>query len=200
MKLYGTAMSRSARCLWALEELGIKYDHIPVEVPKAKSPEVLKINPNGQIPTLDDNGVAVWESMAINLYLAEKYGRAPLWPSTPEGHAEAYQWSFWGMTQVEPHLLTLLLNRMFLPAEKRSEEAANQALEALKPPLKVLNHHLEGREHLLGKDFTIADLNLASIMALGTWINLDLSATPAAKAWLDRSLVREASQRAHKMK
>ena len=55
LKLYGTSKSRSARCLWALEELGLKYEHVPVEVAKAKSPEHLKLNPNGHIPVLDDD-------------------------------------------------------------------------------------------------------------------------------------------------
>jgi glutathione S-transferase len=81
IKLYGTAMSRSGRALWTLEELGVNYEHIPVEVKKAKSPEVLRLNPNGHIPTLDDSGLVVRESMAINLYLAEKYGKAPFWPA-----------------------------------------------------------------------------------------------------------------------
>ena len=57
-KLYGTSKSRSARSLWALEELGVKYEHIPTEVPKAKGPDHLKINPNGHIPALEDDGVS----------------------------------------------------------------------------------------------------------------------------------------------
>ena len=70
LKLYGTAKSRSARCLWALEELGLKYEHVPVETTKAKSADHLRVNPNGHVPALEDNGQIFWESMAINLYLA----------------------------------------------------------------------------------------------------------------------------------
>jgi glutathione S-transferase len=162
MKLYGTSMSRAGRALWALEELGLKYDHDPVSFNgDTRKPEYLKINPNGHIPSLDDNGLIVWESMAINLYLAEKYGKAPFWPSTVEGHAAAYQWSFWGMTEIEPHLITILMHKMFLPAEQRSDSAVKQAAEALKAPLGVLDNHLKAGEYLLGKDFSIADLNVA---------------------------------------
>ena len=71
IKLYGTAMSRAGRALWALEEVGQKYEHIPISFGgDTRKPEYLKINPNGHIPCLDDNGTIIWESMAINLYLA----------------------------------------------------------------------------------------------------------------------------------
>src|SRR6266404_1656735 len=153
-------MSRSGRALWALEELGLKYEHIPVEVRKAKSPEVLKLNPNGHIPVLDDNGLAVWESMAINLYLAEKYGKAPFWPATPELHAQVYQWSFWGTLEIEPQMLTILRNRMLLPPEQRDAKADQTAVEAVKVPLKVLDDQLKRSSYLLGNHFTIADLNV----------------------------------------
>jgi glutathione S-transferase len=199
MKLHGTSKSRSARSLWALEELGVKYDHVPTEVPKAKSPEHLKINPNGHIPALEDDGHVVWESMAINLYAADKYGKAPFWPSTPEGRADVYKWSFFGMTEIEPHLMTLLMNRVFLPADQRDEKAVQKAETALKAPLKVLDDQLKGREHLLGKDFTIADLNVAAVLSFAQLAKVDLSATPNAQAWLQKCLSREANQRVRKM-
>jgi glutathione S-transferase len=199
MKLHGTSKSRSARSLWALEELGAKYDHVPVEVAKAKSPEHTKINPNGHIPALEDNGHVVWESMAINLYLAEKYGKPPFWPATAEGHADCLKWSFWGMTEVEPHLMTLLVNKIFLPADQRDEKAAQKAADALKAPLKVLDEQLGRHEYLLGNDFSIADLNVASVLSFALLVKLDMSATPKAQAWLQKCLGREANQRVRKM-
>jgi glutathione S-transferase len=201
IKIYGTAMSRAGRPLWALEELGLKYEHVPVGFTgETRKPDYLKINPNGHIPSLDDNGLIVWESMAINLYLAEKYGKPPLWPAGAEAHAHVYQWSFWGMTETEPPLITILLNRMMLPPEQRNEKAALAAVEALKAPMGVLDAHLKGREHLLGKDFTIADLNVASVLSLTSFIGLDLSATPTAQAWLGKCLARPAFQKQRGMK
>ena len=199
MKLHGTSKSRSARALWALEELGVKYDHVPTEVAKAKSPEHVKLNPNGHIPVLEVDGHVVWESMAINLYLAEKYGKAPFWPSTPEGHADCMKWSFWGMTEVEPPLMTLLVNRIFLPAGQRDDKAAQNAENALKAPLKVLDEQIGGHEYILGNDFTIADLNVAAILSFALLVKLDMSATPKVQAWLQKCLAREANQRVRKM-
>lgn len=196
IKLYGTSMSRAARSLWALEELGLKFEHVPVSLQVTRKSEYLKINPNGHVPALDDDGMILWESMAINLYLAEKYGKAPLWPGSVQGHGAAYQWSLWGITELEAHLIALLQHKMFLPAEQRSAQAITNATEALKAPLKVLDVHLTGREFLLGKDFTIADLNVAAVASLGTMVGLDLSATPKAAAWLQKCLGRESSKRA----
>lgn len=193
LKLHGTSKSRSARCLWALEELGVKYEHVPTEVTKAKSPENLKVNPNGHIPALEDDGVALWESLAINLYLAEKYGKGSLWPASVEDHGQCYKWSFWAITELETPLLTLLSHKLFLPPDQRDEKKANDAINALKAPLNVLEAVLKGREYLLGNSFTIADLNVASVLMFGSYVKFDHSATPAVQAWLGKCLGRPAS-------
>jgi len=199
LKLYGTAKSRSARCLWALEELGLKYEHVPVETTKAKSADHLRVNPNGHVPALEDNGQIFWESMAINLYLAAKYGKAPFWPESHEDRGHAAQWSFWAMTEAEPPLITILRNRLLLPAEQRNEQAAVAAIAAMEAPLKVLDGALKGRDYLLGKDFTIADLNLSSVLSFATFVKLDTSATPVAQAWLGKCLGRDAFKKARSL-
>jgi glutathione S-transferase len=195
LTLYGTSKSRSARSLWALEELGLKYEHIPVEVAKAKSPEHLQRNPNGHIPVLNDDGHHLWESMAINLYLAEKYGKTPFWPATTDGHGDCYKWSFFGMTEIEPHLMTILRNRLFLPADQRDDKAIRNAEDSLKAPLKVLDDQLKSRPFLLGNDFTVADLNVAAVLSFAMLAKIDLNPTPATQAWLQKCLGREANQR-----
>lgn len=198
--LYGSSRSRSARCLWALEELGVKYEHVPIAPAEAKSAENLKRNPNGHIPVLEDDGVVVWESMAINLYLAEKYGKNSLWPSDLAGHADAYKWSVWAMTEVEPHLVTIMRNRVLNSPEQRDEKAALAAVEALKAPLRVLDESLKGRDYLLGKNFTIADLNVASVASWSLMLRLDISGSPGAQTWLQKCLGREANQKTRGLK
>jgi glutathione S-transferase len=201
IKVYGTSMSRAARALWALEELGLKYEHVPVNARgESRKPEYLKVNPNGHVPVIDDDGTIVWESMAINLYLAEKYSKGKLWPATVEQHGACYQWSFWSMTEIEPLLMTVFMNRMILPAEQRNEQAAAKAVEDIKAPIKVIDEHLHNREYLLGKEFTIADLNAASVLSLASFVKLDLSPTPAAQKWLQNCVSRPANQKASSMK
>jgi glutathione S-transferase len=201
LKLYGTSMSRAARSLWALEEVGQKYEHVPINVSgDTRKTEFLEINPNGHVPTLEDDGAVIWESMAINLYLAEKYGKAPLWPAGADAHGQAYQWSFFAMTELETHLLAILTNKLFAPPDKRDPKAADRATEAVQAPLKILENHLKDRDYLLGKDFTIADLNVASVLSLANFVRFDFSSLPSVKKWLDACLERPAQKKASSLK
>jgi glutathione S-transferase len=186
--------------LWALEELGVSYEHLPMPTTEAKSPAHLKLNPNGHVPVLEDDGVVVWESMAINLYLADKYGKNSLWPSDAAGRAGAYKWSIWAMTEVEPQLLTILRNRVMNPPDQRDEKAAQAAVDALKAPMNALEESLKGKEYLLGKNFTIADLNVAAVMSWIPMMKLDLSSTPNAAAWLQKCLGRDANKKVRGLK
>ena len=89
--LYGVSISRALRSIWAIEEVGIDYEHVPTHFFKdTKTPEFLSINPNGRVPTLVDGDLMLCESMAINLYLAERYGNG-LWPDSIEDRARTQQ-------------------------------------------------------------------------------------------------------------
>ncbi|HEV2302443.1 MAG TPA: glutathione S-transferase N-terminal domain-containing protein, partial [Stellaceae bacterium] len=83
LRIYGVARSRAFRTLWMAGELGLDYEQVPVDLGETRSPAYLAVNPNGHIPAIDDEGFILWESMAINLYLAKKYGSgaAELYPS-----------------------------------------------------------------------------------------------------------------------
>src|SRR6201989_2346707 len=115
------------------KELGLDYEHIKVDFAtgETRRPEHLALNPNGHVPVIDDDGFIIWESMAIKLYLAKKYGAGELYPSSLQDEARAWQWSFWGMTEVERPLLTALMNRAVLPEDKRDAAAADEAEKAL---------------------------------------------------------------------
>jgi glutathione S-transferase len=196
IKLYGIPMSRALRSLWALEEIGVEYEHVPVNfLTDAKKPEYLKINPNGRIPALVDGGLTLFESMAINLYLAKKYDGG-LQPKSLEDEARAVQWSFWGMSEIEPHLLKVLMHRVLLPQDQRSASEAEAGVTALQAPLRVLEGALASRSHLLGESFTIADLNVASVLSWASLVGLDLSSFPRVKAWFGACLSRPAFARA----
>jgi glutathione S-transferase len=131
--------------------------------------------------------------------LAAKYGKAPMWPESHEGRGHAVQWSFWGMTEAEPLLLTILRTRMLLPPEQRNEQAAEQAVAAVQGPLKVLDGALKGHDYLLGKDFTIADLNLSGVLSFAVLAKLDFAAAPTAQAWLQKCLGRDAFKKARSL-
>ena len=193
LKLYGNARSRATRCLWMLEETGEPYELIQTSVrpEDLQSPAYLQLNPNARIPTLVDGEVVLWESMAINLYLAQKPGSMQLNSAAVLGIAA--QWSFWAMLETE--FLELLSHRAMLPEYARDPSHIERNTLLLQKPLAVLNNALNGRAHLAGENFTVADLNVASILAWGKIARLDFSRHPNVARWLEKSLARPAYKR-----
>jgi glutathione S-transferase len=192
LQLYGNVRSRALRCLWMLEEVGEPYELIEksTRADDLQSADYLRLNPNARIPTLVDGDVVLWESMAINLYLAQKY-QGPM-------HCDARvlgvaaQWSFWAMLEMETLLLELLEHRAVLPEFARDASKVQRDELLLEKPLTVLDGALRERRHLAGDGFTVADLNVASILAWGKMARLDFSAHPALAKWLDGCLARPA--------
>ena len=197
MKLYGTAQSRAFRSLWLLEELGIEYEHENTgSRTDAKTRNYLEnINPNGKVPALVDGDRVLWESLAINLYLARKYDGGLL-PKSLDDQARALQWSFWVMTEIEPPLVEVLMNRRGFSEAERDSAKADAAETALAPRLAVLDDALADKRYLLGDSFSVADLNVASVLSWTLLSGLDLSAVPELQRWLGECLARPAAARA----
>jgi len=164
LKIYGTTRSRANRVIWMAEELGLPYETISVDLSAPRDPEFLKVNPNGRLPAIDDDGFHLFESMAINLDLGKNHG-GPLAPRDMHEDAKITQWSFWAVTELERPGLDYLMHTMFLPPEKRDASIAGKALETLKKPIAVLDQALEKSGHLVGERFTAADLNVGVFVA-----------------------------------
>ncbi len=189
--------------IWLANEIGIPYEHIPVtfSVPDAqcKEPWYVALNPNARVPTIDDNGFVMWESAAINLYLAENYQNA-LYPSTPQGRGRMLQWTFFVANDVEPALTTLFRNRIFYPPEQRSAAVADQAEETLRTKLAILEQQLVKSRFFGGDRWDMADFMIASVLYVLTRLKLDLAAYPRLDAWLTASISRPAAQVARKLR
>ena len=201
LKIYGVARSRAFRVLWMAKELGLDYEHVKVDFAtgETRAPAHLALNPNGHVPVIDDDGFVLWESMAINLYLAKKYGAGGLYPTRLGDEARAWQWSFWGMTEVERSVLTALMHRAVHPADKRDAAAADAAEKTLRPPLGVLDGVLARSTNLLGDSFTVADLNVASILAWARPAQINMAAFPRVAEWLKNCAERPAARAARQM-
>lgn len=194
--LYGTSASRALRAIWGIEETGIAYTHVPTGFgADSKTPEYLAVNPNGRIPALVDGPLRLCESMAINLYLARRYGGA-LWPSDPLDEARAWQWSVWAISEIEPLQMQIVIQQLFTPPERRDPKVEARALRGLQRPLQVLDDALAGRSMLLGEAFSVADLNVASVMLLLGRVGVPLEAFPQVQRWLAACYGRPALARA----
>ena len=198
IKLYGVPRSRALRSLWMLEELGVPYENVKINTTgESRTPEFLRINPNGHVPVLQEDGLTLCESLAINLYLARKYDKG-LWPKTVEDEGRAFQWSLWAVTELEEPILTALRHRVLYPENQRDPQQAEAAAQRFTGPLKVLNDALAGKSYVLGETFTVVDVNVAGVMMLAGAAKFDTSSAPNVQAWLSRCTSRPALAKAQK--
>lgn len=200
--LYGAYRSRTSRPLWLLAEIGIPFRHVPViqayrltDGKKAEgwttaSPEFLAVNPLGQIPAYEEDGLVLTESLAITLHIARAHG-GDLGPRSDAETALIEQWALFAATAVETPALEILY------AQAEGGEQAGIALNAekLRRPLGRLQKHLSGTDWLVGGRFTVADLNTAECVRYAQGHPTLLAEFPAVKAWLERAQARPAFQK-----
>jgi glutathione S-transferase len=192
LTIYGVYRSRASRNIWMAEELGIPFKQVPViqhyrTVPAGmvhtQSPEFLKINPSGLIPSIDDDGLVLHESLAINLYLARKHG-GPVAGANVAEEGQIAMWSLWAAAGVEPHAINILYHRLGNPTGVKDPKIADAAVESLKGPFAVLDKALAKSGWLVGDRFTVADINAAEIVRYAQAAPELFDAAPRVKTWL----------------
>ena len=192
LTIYGVYRSRATRPLWLLHETGTPFTHVPViqayrlpdpaspDAPvHTASPDFLKVNPQGQIPAMQDGDLILTESLAISLYLARRYG-GPLGPQDDAETALMEQWALFAATAIEGPALEILM----APAGEMGEATAKVAAEKLRRPLARLNTHLAGRDWLVGDRFTVADINTAECLRYAQGNAALLAEFPDVSRWL----------------
>jgi len=204
LTIYGVYRSRATRTIWLASELGIPFTVVPViqayrlinRAPglpplNTRSPEFLRINPLGQIPAIEDDGLVMTESLAINLYLARKYG-GPLAPATVQEEGEMLRWSFWALAEIEAPALAILYNRVAKPEDERDAAVADNAEVLLRDKFPVLDAALARTGWLVGGRFTVADINMAEVVRYALPAPDLFARNPHVKAWLEACQARPA--------
>jgi len=207
LTIHGVLRSRASRNVWLAEEIGLPFRHVPViqanRLPdpmapgapiNTRSPEFLKVNPNARIPAMEDDGLVLCESLAINLYIAKKYGGA-LGPKDLAEDALMTQWAVWAMTEAEPHTIQILYNLVGNPSGVKDPAKAAAAIAALAGPMAVLDAALAKTGWLVGGRFTVADVNTAEVMRYAMPAPALFDAAPRVKDWLARCQARPAFRR-----
>ena len=177
LKLYGGARSRATLVQWYLEELGVDYEFVLLDMGAGAhlEPPYTNINPFGKVPGLVDGEFSVWESGAILLYIAEKYGNEL---NTPEERAIANQWVLFANATLGPGV--------FVEASREKE------FPRLMAPL---NDRLSQQEFMLGSGFSVVDIAVGSYLYyIPAMLRLDISSYPAVAAYIDRLKARPAFQ------
>lgn len=184
IKIYGSPQSSSGRCFWTLEEVGATYEakSINFRDKEHKGEEYLKINKNGKVPALVDGDFTIWESMAINFYLAEKF-KPELLGKDLEQKAIVRQWSIWAIADLQPPMIQSFIQRVFVPEERRSQSIIDENEEKIGPMLEVLENSLE-HKFLAGENFTLADINVVSVVDILDALKYDTSAYPKLTQWV----------------
>jgi len=196
LKIYGIPDSRARRTLWVAEELDLDYELITTQPHKddgsRQNPAFIAANPNRRVPTIEDAGFALWESLAINLYLAKK-NASELYPTDLQDEALCWQWSMWALTELDKQIITWALHDQALPIEQRDPNQRDASRAEMERPLTALESMLEKKRYLVWDRFSIADLNVASTMYRSLWMNLEDK--PAVAAWLKECWARPAAVR-----
>ncbi len=199
LTIYGIARTRTSRVLWLAEELGLAYRHekLAPAAGDTRRPEFLRLNPMGRVPAIDDGGLVLWESLAINLHLARRYGRES--GLGPRDHAEDAligQWTLFAATELEPDTHEVLVHTVNLPEDQREPERRDAALARLARPLSALEAALaQGGGCLVGGRFTVADLNVATMIFYLRAAPQALDPYPTLAAWYRAATGRPAFRR-----
>jgi glutathione S-transferase len=197
---YYAPMTSATRIHWALEELGIPFEKRKVDLAKGeqKTPEFLAQNPNGKVPLLVDDGAAIFESLAILLYLGERYGvDQGLFPTERVERACAVTWMCWAQVSLAEVATRVLRNTSErIPEGERNEKAAAAARTELHDLLAIADKAMEGKAYLLGEKFSFADLAIAGYAPFFTHVGADLSKFENVQAWFTRCTTRPALARA----
>jgi len=187
MKLYYFPSPNPMKVKFAILELGIDCETVPVDLTKGEQtqPSFLAINPYGRVPVLVDGSLTLRESSAILAYLGEKTGK--LWPTTPEGRAEALQWLFFLAQHVSPPATDLAFNRIAarLTGRPSDEAAIARGEQALPAVLKILEGHLAKNKWMLGAEFSLVDCAYAGVLNVIEKAQFSFADFPKVKAYLD---------------
>jgi len=191
MKLYEFPPTRSIRVRWTLQELGVPFEAVTVNMltGEHKAPAYLKVNPAGKLPTLIDGDLVLTESMAIVLYLGEKFIDKGLMPRDLTQRAEFFKWIMFAATELEQPLWRIARNTAVYPENKRVHADIASARDDFMQSAAVLEAHMKGREFVVGNTATIADFVTAYTLDWGNEVQL-LEACPNLKAYMTQMYTR----------
>jgi glutathione S-transferase len=191
MKLFEFAPTRSIRARWTLQELGVEFEAVTINLlaGEHQSAAFLKINPAGKVPVLVDGDMVLTESIAIVLYLAEKYPENGLIPTDIRKRAQLMRWLLFTTTELEQPLWRISRHTALYPEDKRLPGEAALARDDFSPMANVLEHHMSSRKFVVGDTVTVADFVLAYTLDWAQMANL-LNGLPRLEAYVEQMYAR----------
>ncbi|BBK36828.1 glutathione S-transferase [Allostella sp. ATCC 35155] len=201
LKILGRKTSSNVqKVLWLCSEMNLAYEREDIGGPfgRNRDPAYLALNPNGLVPTIDDDGFVLWESHAIMRYLAAKHGAEALWPANLQERAAIDRWLDWGATVIGPAITPMFLQIIRTPKPDQDPKAIEASRQRTADALGILERQLSGRPYVAGDRFTLADI--PSAIQTFRWFQFPVERPdlPNVKAWYER-LGERAGYREHVM-
>jgi len=194
LKIWGRTNSVNVKkVLWALEELGLKYERIDagLQFGVTKTAEYMKMNPNSLVPTLEDDGFVLWESHSIVRYLAAKHGMGTLYPTNLRSRADAERWMDWAFT-VQTAMRPVFWGLIRTPPEKRDPKAIEDGRLRSIEVMQVLEKSLAGKTYVTGAAFTMGDIPVGCELQRFMRVPIERPRLPNVEAWFERLCERPA--------
>lgn len=191
LKIWGRANSVNVqKVLWCCDELGLPFERVDagLQFGRVNDPDYRELNPNGQVPTLVDGTFVLWESNSILRYLVMQYGASSsLYPSEPKLRASIDRWLDWSLSMLAPAERPVFLALVRTAPEQRDREALAAHVKTLVARWKILDGHLQGRFHVEGDRFTLADIVLGAFAKRWFGVEgIDRPPMPSLERWYQR--------------
>jgi glutathione S-transferase len=189
LKIWGRRNSINVqKAMWAIGELKIPHERSDagMEHGGVNEPWFRQMNPNGRIPTIDDDGFVLWESNAIVRYLAAKYGAGTLSPADPCAHADADRWMDWTATTLAPVLTPLFWGMVRTPEAQRDPAALARLNIEMQALAGIVDAHLAIRPFMVGETLTMGDIPLGCFFHRWYGLPVDHGGFAHLEAWYAR--------------
>lgn len=190
LKVWGRKTSVNVqKVMWTVAELGLKSERVDVggAFGGLDTAEFARLNPNRQIPVIEDAGVTLWESGAIIRHLSRTYGAGGLYPSDAKAVARADQWMDWALTSIYPDIISsIFIGLIFTPKASRNTAAVETSIARAGERLSVLDADLASRPYMLGDTLTMADIPAGSLMYRYFTLPISRPSLPNVEAWYAR--------------
>jgi glutathione S-transferase len=195
LRIWGRMSSINVqKVVWTARELGLAFERIDAggAFGGNRTPEYLRMNPNGKIPLIDDDGFVLWESNAIVRYLAARHGAGTLWPNDLRQRADADRWMDWQATELTPAMRNAFMQLVRTAPEARSAALVGESNAATEALMAILDEHLAGRHFLCAQQFTVADIAVGA--SVHRWFGLPQPHPPRpnVQGWYRRLMTRPA--------
>lgn len=198
LKIWGRTNSVNVKkALWCAEELGLAYERIDAgrQHGVVDTPEFRSLNPNGLVPTIEDDGFVLWESHAIVRYLAAKYGAGNLWPDDLRVRADADRWMDWVVSMLNPTMRVAFWGLVRTPPAERDAKAIAASIVRSGELLVMVDTVLAARPYIAGDAFTMGDIPLGCHVYNWMMLPIERRPLPHLEAWHERLTTRAAYQK-----